>query len=172
MIDIKKNYFIASYRYNKEKPEDFNLLKVEGKEYCLDKNGIKWKESYLWCNGWGQEYGFIRQPEPSFNELWSLLKESKIENNQLGAAELINLKYPEELKNKLLKYFKSEQSISKDLSKRFDLLELGINRSETIGKHYKEIEKDFKQWNFLKTEYERLKITTMSTKKTFLSRLR
>ena len=103
MIDIEQNYFVASYRYNKEKPEDFNLIKIEGEDYCLDKNGIKWKEASLWCSGWGQEYGFIRQPEPNFNELWNLLKESKIENNQLGAAELINLKYPEELKKKLEK---------------------------------------------------------------------
>lgn len=157
MVDVRQKHFVASFRYNKKKPKDFGFQNMEGENYCTDKKGGKWTEAYLWDNGWGNEYGFIRQPEPDFDDLWTLLIESKIDENKRGAAELINEKYPEELINKLTKFLKSEPKINRNLSNRLDLLQLGINRSEVIGKHITEIEQDFEGWSFLKAEYERLK---------------
>ena len=57
------------------------------------KNNNNWKIENLCDCGWGNEYGFIRLPEPNFEELWTLLTESKIYENKLGAAELLNQNY-------------------------------------------------------------------------------
>ena len=77
-IDINQKHFIASFRYNKSKPEDFGLKKVVGKDHFVDKNGILWKNEILWDSGWGNEYGFVRMPEPNFEQLWILLTKSNI----------------------------------------------------------------------------------------------
>ncbi|QNR23274.1 hypothetical protein [Croceimicrobium hydrocarbonivorans] len=157
MIDLKERYFLVSFQFNKRTPADFKLTKVKGEEYCLDKSGNKWTQAYLWDKGWGQEYGFIRFPEPNFKELWSLLLESEISDNQQGAAELLKAKYPEELKLALKELFKSSQALDSNMSNRINCLQLGINCSPIEGKPHTEVEKDFQDWKYLKAEFERLR---------------
>lgn len=151
---------MASFRYNKEKPEDFNLQKIEGENYCIDKDGAKWKEASLWDNGWGNEYGFIKQPEPNQDELWRLLTESNIKDNLFGAAELLDQKYPFELKEKLQDLFLTKSKLNRDLTKRLEHIEVlrtGTNRNNVIGKSIEEIESDYNSWKKLKDDFEKLK---------------
>jgi len=160
VINKTEKYFVASFRYNKDKPEDFGFKPVADSDYCIDSKGVKWKNEYLWDSGWGNEYGFIRQPEPNQEELWILLTESTIEENQLGAAELLDQKYPFELKEKLQNLFLTNPKLTRDLTKRLEHLEVlrtGTNRNEVIGKNIEQIESDYKDWKKLKTDFEKLK---------------
>ena len=64
IIDTTEKYFMGSFRYNKSKPEDFGLKKVEETEHFVDKEGNLWQNEILWDLGWGNEYGFVKIPEP------------------------------------------------------------------------------------------------------------
>jgi len=167
MLNSNQKYFIASFRFDKDKPEDFDLEKIEGTEYCQDKDGGKWKQTYLWDSGWGNEYGFVRQPEPNFEQLWSLLLESNIEDNQLGAAELLDIKYPFELKEKLKDLFSTEMKLNRNITKRLERLEVlrtGTNRSEVIGKSIKTVEIDYQEWKKIKADFDKLKTDSIWNK--------
>ncbi len=156
----EEKYFIASFRYNKDKPEDFGLKPIVNSDYFMDSKGNKWKNEYLWDNGWGNEYGFIRQPEPNHEELWILLTESTIVENQLGAAELLNEKHPFALKEKLQILFLTKPKLNRDLTKRLEhlgVLRTGTNRNKVLGKTIEQVESDYRDWKKLKTDFERLK---------------
>lgn len=155
-MNIKEKYFTASFRFDKSKSEDFNLKKVEGEDYFIDKLGNHWIQDYLWDNGWGNEYGFIKLPELNFEELWTLLIDSNIFENYQGASEIINRKHPFELKNKLQALFSTNQKLNRRLTKRIGLLELGVNRNEVIGVKKEEVEKNYLEWKKLKTDFEKL----------------
>ena len=160
MINLKEKYFLASFRYSKQNPSDFGLRIVNGKDYYLDKNNNKWKNEHLWDNGWGNEYGFVRLPEPNFDQLWILLTESNIENNKLGAAELLNRDYPFELKEKLKNLFQKTDKIDRNITKRFGLLEV-LNNVSNFSKVHKispeKVNTDYQEWKTLKTEFDKLK---------------
>ena len=155
-MNIKQKYFVASFRGDKIKPEDFNFKKIDGTEYYIDELGNQWKEERMWDNGWGNEYGFIKLPEPAFEELWKLLFESNKFNNYRGASEILNNKYPSELKNKLQNLFDKSKKLSCKQIKRIRLLELGTNRNEVIGVNKETVEKDYNEWKKLKSDFERL----------------
>ena len=158
-IDINDKHFLASFRYNKSKPEDFGLEKVDGTENFVDKNGDLWKNDILWDSGWGNEYGFIKLPEPNFDQLWILLTESNINVNQQGSAELLN-RYPNELKIKLQDLFNRNEKIDRSLTKRLSHLELVAhvtNLSEMKGKRPEEVDYDYREWKKLKEDFDKLK---------------
>jgi hypothetical protein len=160
LTNINEPYFFASFRSTKQKPSDFGLKEVEGKDYYLDKNNNKWKNEYLWDNGWGNEYGFVRLPELSFSQLWNLLMKTKIQNNQLGASEFLNRKYPFELKERLKELFSSTEKINRKLTKRLSLLEVlnnVTNISDVYNKSPEEVRKDYEEWKKLKSEFDKLK---------------
>lgn len=162
-IDINQNHFIASFRYNKNKPEDFGLKKVDRKDHFVDKNGTLWKNQILWDLGWGNEYGFVRIPEPNFEQLWILLTESNIENNLLGSAELLT-QYPNELKEKLQTLFNRNEKLNRKLSKRLSRLELLnhiTNRSDVVGKRPEQVDADYHKWKKLKDDFDRLKTESL-----------
>ena len=158
-IDINQKHFIASFRYNKSKPEDFGLKKVDEKDHFIDKNGILWKNKILWDSGWGNEYGFVRMPEPNFEQLWILLTESNIENNLFGSAELLT-HYPNELKEKLKFLFNRNEKLNRKLTKRLSHLELlnhVTNHSDVGGKRPEQVDTDYREWKKLKDDFDRLK---------------
>ena len=159
IVDINIKYFIASFRYDKSKPEDFGLKKVDGKDYFVDKNGILWQNEILWDSGWGNEYGFVRIPEPNFEQLWILLTESNIENNLLGSAELLT-RYPHELKEKLQILFNRNKKLNRKLTKRLSHLELlnhVTNYSDVGAKRPEQVDADYREWKKLKDDFDRLK---------------
>ena len=157
MIKLNEKYFLASVRFDRKTPEEFGLSRVIGQDYCVDKDGNKWQESIMWDNGWGQENGFYRLPALEFEELWILLTQSKIEQNQLGAAERINTKFSIEMKDKLTKLFSSIDKIDKGLATRLDLLVFNYNRSNIIGKSHDQVKADYEEWNQLSNRYKELK---------------
>ncbi len=162
-IDINEKHFLASFKYNKSKPEDFGLSKVNGTEHFVDKKGNLWMNEILWDSGWGNEYGFIKLPEPNFDQLWILLTESNIEVNLLGSAELLT-RYPNELKTKLQELFNRNEKIDRKLTKRLSHLELVnhvTNHSEMKGKRPEEVDSDYREWKKLKDDFDRLKTESL-----------
>ena len=163
IININEKHFQASFRYNKNKPEDFGLKKVDGTEHFIDKEGDLWQYEILWDSGWGNEYGFVKLPEPNFDQLWILLTESDIKVNQLGAAELLT-QYPHELKEKLQELFASNNKIDRSLTRKLshlDLLNHVMNHSEMKGKRPEEVNADYQEWKKLKDDFDRLKTESL-----------
>ncbi|WP_346883373.1 hypothetical protein [uncultured Algibacter sp.] len=162
-IDINEKHFLASFRYNKSKPEDFGLKKVDGTEHFVDKKGNLWMNEILWDSGWGNEYGFIKLPEPNFDQLWVLLTKSNIEVNLSGSAELLT-RYPNELKTKLQELFNRNEKIDRNLTKRLAHLELVnhiTNHSRVKGKRPEEVDSDYREWKKLKDDFDRLKTESL-----------
>ncbi len=163
IIDINQKHFISSFKYNKSEPEDFGLKKVDGTDHFVDKNGILWKNEILWDFGWGNEYGFVRMPEPNFEQLWVLLTKSNVENNLLGSAELLT-HYPNELKEKLQTLFNRNERLNRKLTKRLSHLELlnhVTNHSEVVGKRHEQVDADYHEWKKLKEDFDRLKTESL-----------
>ncbi|GAA3599960.1 hypothetical protein Q4Q39_11780 [Flavivirga amylovorans] len=160
MINPKEKYFLTSFRYNKNKPEDFGLKPDSENDCFKDKDGVRWKAEQMWDEGWGDEYGFVRLPLLSPDELWLLLLESNIDENKRGAAEFLDRLYPFELKTKLKELFKGKDKLNRNLTKRLSNLEVlrtGTNRDEVTGKSYEEVTKDYQDWKSLKDDFERMR---------------
>ena len=160
MVNPKEKYFQSSFRYDKDTPDKFGLKFNEDLGCFLDSENAKWKKEVLWDNGWGGEYGFVRLPELGFTELWTLLLESNIYENQMGSSEFLDRKFPMELKEELTKLFVGKSKISQELTVRLSKLEVlksGMNRNEVIGKSIKEVESDFKDWQELQKTFDQIK---------------
>jgi hypothetical protein len=160
VINPEEKYFLSSFRMDKDTPGKLGLQFDERKKCYLDSRKLEWKKAFIWESGWSEENGFVRLPELGFDELWTLLIESSIEDNQLGSAEFLDRKYPMELKDKLTDLFNQQSRINRDLSVRLSRLEIlknGMNRNEVIGKPITEIEKYFQEWTNLKMTFDRKK---------------
>lgn len=149
-IDLNKSYFMMSFRFDKSKPEDFGLIASNDKEniFIDMKDASLWKKRELYDFGWGREYGFMRLPKLEFDELWALLENSKIQENRYGASDVIIEEYPTELMNHVLELLDIPNKIDLETKEIFGILKLdqAINRSNIMGKSYKEIQDDFEKW--------------------------
>jgi hypothetical protein len=108
--------------------------------------------------------GFIRLPEPNFYQLWILLTESNITDNKYGASEILNRRYPLELKEKLEELFKEVNRINRNLTKRLELLEILNNVSNHSDLHKASPEKvnsDYQEWKNLKSDFDNLKTESL-----------
>lgn len=159
MMNLDEKYFYASFRYNKNSPEDFGLSPLPDTGLFVDSQGCQWKQEPMWDEGWGDEYGFVRQPAADAKGLWKLLIESPHYENQRGGAEFLARLYPEELKAQLTSLFQREKKkLGRDLSKRLakiESLKTGTNGSDVLGKSIAEINKDHEDWKLLKQEFEK-----------------
>ncbi|MDY2586368.1 hypothetical protein [Winogradskyella aquimaris] len=158
-ININEIHFLGSLGRTDNKPERFGLKKLNGTEFFIDNDGNTWQNEILWDTGWGNINGFIKLPEPNFEQLWTLLTESQIEVNLLGSAELLT-QYPIEVKQKIEEIFKHNKKIDQDLTKRLsrlDVLNHVMNHSEMKGKKPKEVDADYQEWKKLKDDFDKLK---------------
>lgn len=174
IININEKHFMGSFRYDKSKPEDFGLKKNSKSEDFIDKNGDLWRHAILWDSGWGNEYGFIKLPEPNFEQLWVLLIESNIEENLLGAAELLTY-YPLLVKDKLEQIFSQHETIDHNLTKRLsylDILNHVMNHSEMKGKKPEEVDADYREWKKLKDDFDRIKTVPNDNHNSFWQRIK
>lgn len=143
-----------SFKFDKDKPEDFGLTKSKEKKdiFICEHDNSEWICVPLYDFGWGNEYGFMRLPMLKFMELWSILENTSIHNNKYGAAAIIENEYADEMLNYLLELTNDPQfSLGDPLKEALKILDLGTikNRSETLGKTYKEISEEFKNWKLL-----------------------
>lgn len=150
-LDINSKYFLLSFRFNKSTPADFGLIpSEEDSTLFIDKDDNSlwiWQKSYDF--GWGNENGFMRLPELNFEQLWYLLTQSPNQDNMYGSAYIIEQRYPDKLLEVLTCIFEHNRNIIDDkLKNAFRILKLHeeFNRSEVLGKSYKEIDSDYKKW--------------------------
>lgn len=153
IIDANKKYFMMSFRFNKTRPEDFDLHPSQQKQdiFVDLKDNSQWIKLDLYNFGWGNEVGFMRLPKLNFEQLWGLLLNSSIEENKYGSAFLIESEYPDELLNFLIELFNNTSQISKSMKEAFKILKLDEvrNRSGVLGKSYNEIQNDFNKWKVI-----------------------
>lgn len=153
-IDTNKDYFRMSFRFDKKNPEEFGLthLNKDLDQYIDINDNSYWVRRKLYDFGWGNENGFMRLPNLSFDELWRLLVESKIEANRYGAAYVIEKEYPEELLSYLISLLDNfNDNISGSMKEVFEILGLEEvrNRCETTGKSYEEVNRDYERWKYV-----------------------
>jgi hypothetical protein len=151
-INVDQLYFLMSFRFDKTDPEEYGLISSSEQDnlFIRTSDGSTWKKKNLYDFGWGNENGFIRQPELDFDELWYLLLNSKAQENEYGAASELLEKYPEEL------LMRVEQILDQNAATRLDekakrvclilKLDRPLNRSKTIGKPYEQISREFERW--------------------------
>jgi hypothetical protein len=160
-VNIKEKYFMMSFMFNKKKPEDFKLIPVEHTDNTFIHKKYKslWKQFDLYDFGWGEEYGFVRLPELTFDEIWYLLLNSKIDDNIFGSVAMISKVHFDELYKTLLNIFSNPNyTYSKSLKKAFKLLKLEkrTNKSDVKGKDWLEIDRDYRKWVFISERVEQI----------------
>lgn len=157
-VNPKEYYFHMSLRFNKCKPEDFDLIKFKNNVYKHKFNDTKWIKKELYDFGWGNECGFMRLPELTYSELWYLLISSDIQENKYGAAYIIEKNYSDKLLKTVQDLLNNKELINESVLKGFEILKLYEvkNRSNIIGKSNKEIERDFKKWEKISKKIEML----------------
>jgi hypothetical protein len=154
IIDYNKKYFLMSFRFDKEKLEDFGLSKSNCSEDVFVDNNDKseWIRSALYDFGWGNENGFIRLPKLDFLGLWDLLTNSHLLENKYGAAYLLENEYPNALLDYLLVILNdSDSKITDSLKEVFMILKLDSvkNRSDIVGKSFAEINNSLEKWKLV-----------------------
>ena len=151
-VNLDQQYFLMSFRFDKTNPEDFDLAPSSEQDDLFKRtsDSSNWKKKNLYDFGWGRENGFVRQPELDFEELWYLLLNSEIQENEYGAASELLEKYPDKLLMRVEQILDESSVVDLDpKQKRAFLalkLERPLNRSETIGKSYEQISKDSERW--------------------------
>ena len=153
-FDIQKKYFRMSFRFNKNKPEDFGLVKsqLQNDVYIDNSDNSKWIRASLYDFGWGNENGFIRLKKLNFMQLWELLVNSNDQENRYGAAHLLEYEHADDLMNHLLNILNTNNlQLTNSMKEAFKILKLNEvkNRSEVIGKSFSQIEKEFENWKYI-----------------------
>ncbi len=151
-MDLTEQYFLTSFRFDKTTAADFGLLPSaeQADLFIRTSDGSVWKKKKLYDFGWGNEVGFVKQPELDFEGLWFLLLNSGIQENEYGAASELLEQYPEELLTRVEQLLTGNKGggLEPKQTRAFRILklELPLNRSKTIGKSSEQISRDFDRW--------------------------
>lgn len=143
------------------RPEDFDLyLYDEEPNIYINKNdNSKWIKKNLYDFGRGAQDGFMRLTQLDFQDLWSLIFNSKIEDNRYGAAAILENEHAEELNKYILDLFnKKNFGITESMIDAFNILNLdrGINRSEIMFKSKEEVKRDWVTWKYIAQKVKKL----------------
>ena len=142
-------YFLMSTRFNKQSPQDFGLMSVNGKFIRADDR-TEWISCQLFDLGWGEENGFYKVPLGSFEELMRLVLCDDDLEDSYGAAAMILKQYTVELKAYLLDIteqkakFKDRKKLRK-LNQLFNL-QSGSNLTCQVGMPFGEMAKEHNDW--------------------------
>lgn len=139
-------HFLMSMRFNKSSPEDFGLVKINGKVVNpCDKS--EWERMELYDFGWGKENGYVKLPVPVFSELINIVSYSRDKEDMYGAAALILDLYTDDLLHFCESTFIDKDKI-KSYKQMIEILSLRecVNRCSTVGKTCEEIISDYSRW--------------------------
>ena len=141
--------FLMSVRFNKQSPQDFGLVYVNGR-FLRENDGTAWLPHPLFDLGWGKENGFYKIPLGSFEELMQLVLCDNDLEDSYGAAAMIQEVYPTELKEFLLDLMRQKTKF-RDRPKvrrldQFFQLHKGTNLTCRVGMSFAEIEKEYDEW--------------------------
>ncbi len=152
------NYFLMSFRFNKQKYADFGLVQTNKPEiFKRDSDCSLWKFRPLYNFGWGKENGYCKIPIPGFNKLVDIILYSKNKDDKYGAAAVILDDFSDVLLDKCFEILNNEKNLKK-YSNFFEILQLqdSLNRSSIIGKSYSRIADDFNRWEIVAKKVSKL----------------
>ena len=165
------DYFLMSHMFNKKTPEDFGLVHSLDPEVLIrPSDNSQWKQRDLYDFGWGQENGYYKLPMPGFDGLVEIILHADNDEDRYGAAAVILDDHCDELLDKCLQIFSEDGDASRyaGFFRTLDL-QVPLNRSPILGKHYAQIEEDYNKW---KTIAEKVKgLEPPARKKGVFSRL-
>lgn len=140
-------YFMMSFRFNKQYPQDFGLTKINHDIAFNPVDNSKWQAKLLYDFGWGKENGYCKLPIPDFTKLLDIILNSENNEDVYGATAIILDMYSEELLDKCEQLINSDiqSKALKKISALFNL-ENPINRCNIEQKSYEQIRADFERW--------------------------
>lgn len=174
-MDYRKKLFYLTVNYCPNIDELFTQIHDDIYENVT--TGLKYKKRLLYDHGWGQEEGYVCYPEPTFNQLISLvdyvprhiknnpffflLKQNRelntvCEHNAIGAISIIMQDYVEELIAFLKEKIETDYFDDKQTRKRFQRFvfsrekakEFGIVTGGSVGTiSYSEILQKYDGWS-------------------------
>lgn len=157
-VDLNQVYFLMSFRFDKNKPEDFGLDSCPGDAgvYIRPSDGSQWLQKDLYDFGWGNESGFVRLPELDFDQLWQLLTRSKLADNRYGAAFELQNKYSAALTNRLWETLSRQKPPTASLLKALEILDLNQmgDCADLMGRNIAEIESVYQKQQFVNWKLE------------------
>ncbi|WAR43492.1 hypothetical protein [Methylomonas rapida] len=161
-INPDQQYFLMSFRFDKKTPADFGLVSVPEQDdlFISTHDNSRWKKKELYDFGWGNENGFVRQPELGFDALWYLLSNSEIQENEYGAASELLERFPENLLGTVEQFLgHGDRNLEPKQKKALMILKLdqATNRCPIIGKSYAQISQDFARWEAVSQKVTALK---------------
>lgn len=150
--------FVMSFRFNKQKPEDFGLKYEAGKFYSyIDRS--EWILCELYDFGWGRENGYCKLPIPNFDELIDIIQTSNDEEDCFGAAAIIEQQYVDELKSFLIDSISKKEFTKQSINRLEKFLKLSnpINRTLKMNMSMDEVTTEHADWkkiaSFFKLNY-------------------
>lgn len=147
--------FMMSFKFNKQKPQDFGLKCVNGK-FVNMQDGTEWEMCELYDFGWGKEHGFYKKPLASFEELIKIVLDSNDVEDSYGAAALIENIYTDELKKYLLNLMHTKIELNKKekLNNMFHLYKC-FNKTLCKGMSIMQIKKECLDWKSIGNFYSK-----------------
>lgn len=127
-------YFKMSTRFNKQKPEDFEMEYIY-KKFISSEDGSEWIQCQLYDYGWGKENGFYKKPLGTFYDLMDIVIDTSDNEDSYGAASIIEDLYSDDLKFYLQNLM--NQPVTKKLKTRLcKIFKLNSNINKTYKKDY------------------------------------
>jgi|WetSurMetagenome_2_1015567.scaffolds.fasta_scaffold220684_1 hypothetical protein len=162
VVDANQSYFISGVHFKKEPKELGLVAQPQGDNLFVRQSDQSiWKKTTLFDYGWGDEVGFVRQPELSFDELWYLLFNSELQDNVYGAAAKILKDFPDQMLAKVEELLNQNTAsiVTPGVKEKLLVLTLDrpVNRSSIIGKSYQQIQDDFGRWKLISQKVSNLK---------------
>lgn len=147
------DYFLMSFRFNKQHPQDFGLIYKDGK-FIRENDDTEWIPCQLFDLGWGEENGFYKVPLGTFDQLMQLVLCGDDLEDSYGAAAMIQSVYPEELKVYLLNLICQKNLQDRNKLRKlnqFFQLHRGINLTFQTGISMAEVDKENADWQKIAT---------------------
>jgi len=142
------HHFLMSFRFNKQRPQDFGLIYKDGK-FIRENDDTEWIPCQLFDLGWGEENGFYKVPLGTFDQLMQLVLCGDDLEDSYGAAAMIQSVYPKELKLYLLNLICQKKLQDRNKLRKlnqFFQLHRGINLTFQTGISMAEVDKENADW--------------------------
>lgn len=137
-MDKNKKYFYITIHFS-PKYKDTIFTHVKGDLYRHEKTGELFRERLMYDCGWGQENGFERLPQLTFNELIELVTSCNIKinydfDNIVGAVSVIMQDHIEELIDFLSEQINTDYFTNSIIRENYKWFAFSTEKTWEIGK--------------------------------------
>ena len=149
---MEEEYFFLTINFQPDYDKDFKL--VGENDYVYLRNGKMYRKRLLYDFGWGQEWGYVCSPEPTFKELIAIVENIPIcvrtnpfyflfpkmqrlnkrcWDNAFGAISVIMEDHVDELISFLREKIKTDYFEDKFIRQRFQYFRFDNNKAREHG---------------------------------------